>query len=315
MKIYKFLLIAGCLSATLIGANMATAQGHRVPSSSSSSSSSTNNNSNNNSNRPGYNTGNSSSGIGNRNNNNTNNKPAGNGVRVPRKPSVGEAQVHRPGGYNPPVNSGTRPTEPARRPGYNNSYNGNYNGNYYQNEAIGNRDYHSGYYCPPPVRPYRPIYNHIPRPIYPGGYQPYYSAPCISGVLGIAFGLTYVDTLDYLYNRGYSIDGYDEGQVYIRDVREMDYNWEDAILSYDEVGNFYGAQFINSVGYFNTSRFYNLYNRLTQEYGAPINPNARAGYDGTWFDRNGETYITLQFKTDRINGMSRYYTLLTYSYQ
>ena len=61
----------------------------------------------------------------------------------------------------------------------------------------------------PPVRTHRPAEFIISRPTPPKSYRPLVTAPIISGVIGLTFGYTYYNSLDYLFARGYEIDGYD----------------------------------------------------------------------------------------------------------
>ena len=247
------------------------------------------NNNNNNGVRPGNNGNNNNNGYRPGNNGNSNNngyRPGNNGNHYGDNNHNG-FRPQQPGGYRPPVNPGYRPSNPGYRP------------------------YQYGHYVTPPARPYRPNFYAIPRPVYPMNYRPYVKAPIINSILGLAFGIAYNASLDYLYNRGYSIDGYDNGNIYLRDVREMGYNWEDGILSYNQNGRLYSAQFVSSLGYENPNRYRNLYNNLCIQYGNPIEGGNNTY---TWFGRNGESYVTLQYYSQYTNGYSRFYTTLTYSY-
>lgn len=194
---------------------------------------------------------------------------------------------YRPGGYKPPVNQGYRPHHNHHRP------------------------YHHGHYCPPPRRPYRPVYRPVIRPVIPHSYIPVVGVPSISSVIGLAFRTSYYASLDYLFDRGYSIDGYDSRNIYLRDVREMGYNWEDVILDYD---NFYlsGAQFISSKKHDSPKRYKKLYHKLCRKYGAPI--EYRGLNKVTWFGHDRRAYITLEYSRSYINGHRRYYTILSYNY-
>ena len=201
---------------------------------------------------------------------------------------------YRPGGYKPPVNNGRPHNDyrPAPGPQY--------------------RPYTHGHICPPPPRPYRPAYRPIVRPVIPAGYVYYHDAPLLTNILGLAFGLAYNASLDYLYDRGYSIDGYDNDAIYLRDIREMGYNWEDGILNYAN-GRLYGAQFINSTRGGSRSRYNRLYRELCYRYGNPIAFSGnRSG--ATWFSRDGRTTITLDFGFDYVGGYGRYFTTLSYDY-
>ena len=194
---------------------------------------------------------------------------------------------YRPGGYKPPVNQGYRPHNSHYRP------------------------YHHGHYCPPPRRPYRPVYRPVVRPVIPRTYVQVVGVPRITSVIGLAFMTSYYASLDYLFDRGYSIDGYDSRNIYLRDVREMGYNWEDVILDYD---NSYlsGAQFISSKRHDSTKRYRKLYRKLCRKYGAPI--EYRGMNKVTWFGHDRRAYITLEYSRSYVNGHRRYYTILSYNY-
>ena len=207
----------------------------------------------------------------------------------------GNRNDYRPGGYKPPVNNGRPHNDyrPAPGPQY--------------------RPYTHGHICPPPPRPYRPAYRPIVRPVIPAGYVYYHDAPLLTNILGLAFGLAYNASLDYLYDRVYSIDGYDNDAIYLRDIREMGYNWEDGILNYAN-GRLYGAQFINSTRGGSRSRYNRLYRELCYRYGNPIAFSGnRSG--ATWFSRDGRTTITLDFGFDYVGGYGRYFTTLSYDYR
>ncbi len=55
-------------------------------------------------------------------------------------------------------------------------------------------------------------------------------------------------SLDYLINRGYTIDGYGNDAVYLRDVNEMSYYWPDATLYYG-AGGLARSEFLYSTSY------------------------------------------------------------------
>lgn len=172
--------------------------------------------------------------------------------------------------------------------------------------------YHSGQFMPPPVRPSHNIIKHNHRPIIPQGYRPRPGAPIINGILGLAFGTAFNATLNYLYAQGYAVDGYTNGNIYLRNVNNMGYGWEDAVLGYT-AGALATAQFINGTGANNPTRYYQIYNNLCALYGAPISWNG--GMQASWFDPTGASYITLSFAPQYYNGFPQYYTTLTYSYR
>ena len=241
------------------------------------------------------------------------------------RPSSGNSsntENNRGGNNNRPGND---------RPNNGNNHNGNNHGGYRPGSNHGHHDhgtpppppshghsgyrpYHSGHYCPPPSRPYRPAYRPIVRPHVPYGYVYYSGAPVIDNILGLVFGMAYNASLDHLYRSGYNVDGYNNGRVYLRGVSELGYYWDDGFLSYDGYGRLNVIQFSMSDYYNDTRRFNDLYNTLCRRYGPPVyysdNYNNR---ECSWFGAGGRGYVTLQFTYNYVNGYQRYYTTLTYN--
>lgn len=266
--------------------------------------------------RPGSgNNDNNSRGESSRPDRNNNNRPGNNNGR-PGNDNRPGGNNNRPGndngkpGYRPQPGS---PNHGDNHPGYRpepprNNHPG------YRPGKPDNRPYHSGYYCPPPPRPYRPDYRPIVRPTVPYGYSYYAYAPTIDNILGMVFGMAYNASLDYLYNNGYSVDGYNNGKVYLRNVSELGYYWEDGILSYDNYGRLNVVQFATSDAYNDTRRFNDLYDTLCRRYGAPVYyRNDYNNRECSWFGAGGRSYVTLQFGLNNIDGYYRYYTTLTYT--
>ena len=85
--------------------------------------------------------------------------------------------------------------------------------------------------APPPPHRYR-----VPRPIPrrpvapPPGYRPYVHAPALRSILGITFGTVYASALTYLFNSGYTIDGYADNTIYLSDVTLLGSGWPLATL-------------------------------------------------------------------------------------
>lgn len=127
----------------------------------------------------------------------------------------------------------------------------------------------------------------------------------------MTFGLTINSALDYLYNGGYSVDGYGNREVYLRNVSEMGYYWDDATLYFD-AGGLVRSQFFDSSAGYSTNRFYNIYNSLTADYGMPVSQsNNGSTITATWFGYEGD-YITLQYTLMNSSSGYRYFTILTY---
>ena len=224
----------------------------------------------------------------------------------------------RPGGNDRPGgNMGHRP--PAGRPHHGINHGGprpNYD-HYRWHSSFrprGPRDRWYDYYrynrwswyhpIAPPLRPWRPRVIWYYRPVIPVGYRIYASAPIITGVLGLEFGTLLDASLNFLYYNGYSIDGYQDNVVYLRDVNMMGYSWPDVMLQYDNGGGLCYAEFVTSSTYQDDYRFNNLYSNLCSTYGTPI--NSGNGYY-SWYGGNQTGYINLNFAYD--NG--RYYTVMT----
>ena len=274
--------------------------------------------------RPGDNGGNHKPGG----NNGGNYKPGGNnGNHGGGNYRPGGNNGNRPGGgnYRPGGNNGNRPggdmghRPPTGRPHHGINHGGprpNYD-HYRWHSSFrprGPRDRWYDYYrynrwswyhpIAPPLRPWRPRVIWYYRPVIPTGYRIYASAPIITGVLGLEFGTLLDASLNYLYYNGYSIDGYQDNVVYLRDVNMMGYSWPDVMLQYDNGGGLCYAEFVTSSTYQDDYRFNNLYSNLCSTYGTPI--NSGNGYY-SWYGGNQTGYINLNFAYD--NG--RYYTVMT----
>ena len=162
---------------------------------------------------------------------------------------------------------------------------------------------------PPPHRNYRPIGRPIPRPVPPHGYHPCHTAPVIHTILGITFGTLYNVSLDYLYNKGYEIDGYADNTVYLRNVPEMGYTWPDATIYYDSYGRLASSQFIYSTSFSALGRYDRLYHTLSMTYGSPVSASWNGAHRETiWYGGDARGYVSLEY--DYSGG--RYYTILSY---
>ena len=162
----------------------------------------------------------------------------------------------------------------------------------------------------PPVRPYRPRYLHVYRPIRPMGWRPVVGIPVIRGFLGLEFGMYYNTSLSYLYSNGYYIDGFYDNVVYLRDVMELDYYWPDVMLQYDDYNRLVYAQMIYSTAYADRSRLRRIYRQLCLLYGSPVTFRDDEISQISWYGGNGEGYVTLRYA--RHGG--RYFTTVSYGY-
>ena len=128
------------------------------------------------------------------------------------------------------------------------------------------------------------------RPIVTVNVTRYSSYPTIGGVLGLTWGTSFSNCLNYLYYSGYYIDGYMDNIVYITDVNLLGYDWDDVMLQFDGNDNLDYVEFVSFSEGYNTSRFYSLYNYLCSMYGSPVSYN-NAMY--SWYGGDGIGYVNL----------------------
>ena len=316
------LLVASTIAVGMILTPYAEAQVSRpAPTRSSATSRNDRNNNNKTNNRPSrpVNTGNNS-----RPGNNGNSRP-GNGSNNSRPGNNGNHN----GNSKPGNNGNYKPGKPGNNGNHNGNYkpgnNGNHNGNH-----NGGVSHWPGYRppsgpapvvrpgthrpnwstpVPPPHRNYRPIGRPIPRPVPPHGYHPCHTAPVIHTILGITFGTLYNASLDYLYSKGYEIDGYADNTVYLRNVPEMGYTWPDATIYYDSYGRLASSQFIYSTSFSALGRYDRLYHTLSMTYGSPVSASWNGAHRETiWYGGDARGYVSLEY--DYSGG--RYYTILSY---
>ena len=284
-------------------------------------------------NNGGYRPGGNNHGDGNHNgNNNGGYRPGGNhnggnhndgGYRPGGNHGGNNNGGYRPGGNN----HGGNHNDGGYRPGNNGNHNGNHNHGGYK---PGPGNFHPGVNRPhdhhgmivhrphswvtpvaPPIRHFRPHHHHIIRPVIPVGYHPWHRAPVIRGILGLTFGTAYYASLDYLYDRGYEIDGYYDGIVYLRNVIEMRVTWPDVMLNYGSLNALNSAEFHYSTSFDDLGRFNFVHRELCNRYGSPMSyDESRSGIQAVWYGGNATGYVTLEYFYQ--NG--RYYTTLSYSH-
>ncbi|MDE5723164.1 MAG: hypothetical protein K2H99_03160, partial [Paramuribaculum sp.] len=226
---------------------------------------------------------------------------------------------NRPGNdkYHPAPNNGHRPdNRPGNglRPG--NSHRPSPGHNHRPAHGTGHRPSHGVAHRPPtlrpPHRPYRPVMRPYRRPLPPPHWHPAGRYPAIRTVLGISFGTSFNISLNHLYDNGYTVDGYGNDIVYLRNVTQLKYLWPDATLYYGP-GGLTGSEFFYSTSVYDPSRYNYVYRDLVRTYGPPATmtyPNG--GYMATWFP-NGNGYIRLQFGSGTsYGGSSRFYTSLSF---
>ncbi len=250
-----------------------------------------NNNVNNAGSRPSVGTGSRPS-VGQGNNNGNNNRPGisnnrpGNGNSGNNRPGVGVTN-NRPGNNpNPGINN--RPGNPGGNPGMSSGLRpgiGQGQGPVNTRPAT----------VRPPQRPNRPaMVRPNSRPVPPPYWRPRRGLPVIGGILGLTFGAAINISLDYLYNNGYSVDGYGNNVVYLRNVPVLNYMWTDGALYYGASGLDASCFYYYTPAY-DPARYNNVYNSLVRTYGYPVSTNNSGGVmSSTWFGGNNG-YITLSF--------------------
>lgn len=205
----------------------------------------------------------------------------------------------------------TRPATEYHRPGFRQPILENRG-----DHGITRPNYQAGRPIAPPMRDYRPREMGAPRPVTrPSNYHSRPNVAYINSVLGLAFNTGISYGLTTLYDNNYYIDGYSDDVIYLRDVRELGYDWEDVMMNYS-YGRLSSAQFVYSTRYDNESRYNSVYYDLCRLYGDPVmlNYNTRSPQGSmAWFGYGSNNYVTLDYYRDYAwNGSVRYYTVLTY---
>lgn len=183
-----------------------------------------------------------------------------------------------------------------------------------RNNSIGKPNYVAGVAINPPVRQNRPKTLAAPKPIKrPSNYTANSNVATLSNVLGLAFYSSISTSLNYFYNNNYYIDGYNDNAVYLRNVSELGYEWDDVQVNYTS-SSMTSVQFIASTSTANESRFNAVYNKLCNKYGDPVSLNySSSEASAAWYGRGYNNYVTLDYYKDYSNdGQFRYYTVLTY---
>ncbi len=163
---------------------------------------------------------------------------------------------------------------------------------------------------PPPHNPNRWIH---PLPPPPQAHYHYYpGAMVIDAVLGLTFGVMIDYSISELVNNGYVVDGYADNVVYLSNVEQLGYNWPSVTLYYDD-GYLRSSQFQYWSSSFNSSRYNNLYNKLSDMYGNPVNIETQNGLNSvSWWGGNNTGYVTLQYGYVKQGSIGNYYTNLIY---
>lgn len=249
--------------------------------------------------------------------NNNNDRLPGNNTRPAPAPQYrpGAASQNRPAQGMPPANNpGNNHNRPQQAPGY---YPGN--GHIHQPGRPGTvrpgMNMHRPPVAPPPPRPYHPVnWHYTGRPLPPPSWRPP-SRPRLffSSVLGIAFGTAINVSLDYLFNSGYTVDGYNNNTVYLNDVRQLGFLWPYASLFYDVNGYLSASEFVFSTPGYDLGRYNSAYSALVRAYGPPVSvSNSRNDMSASWWGSDNQ-FITLRFSYGAPqSGPARYFTTLTF---
>ena len=178
-------------------------------------------------------------------------------------------------------------------------------------------DYHpprpgGGHWGPPPHN----YYYHWSRPLPP---PPPVTVHCHPGVpvINTLFGLPFGTFIDYSINAliqfGYNVLGYANNAIYMNNVSQFGYIWDDVQLYYND-GLFSSAclQYWSSSS--SRTRFNNVYNQLCNLYGAPVSSSNYNGITSyTWWGGNQTGYVTLEFGYGRSDdGYAGYFTTVFY---
>lgn len=236
-----------------------------------------------------------------------NNRPGNN--RPDNKPG------NRPGNDRPnnhPGNNRPGHGRPNNRPGHNRPGHGWGNSAPRPGTGSVSRPGYRPTHIVPPPRPGRPPMRPYCRPVPPPAWHPRPNCPVFAGFVGFTLGTAFSASLDYLYNNGYTVDGYGDNVVYLRNVTQLRMLWPDATLYYGP-GGLVGSQFLYSTPYSDRSRYNIVYSQLTRMYGMPVsNNNFPGGSSATWFGADG-SYIQLEYKPMVTSGgFTSHFTILQY---
>lgn len=160
----------------------------------------------------------------------------------------------------------------------------------------------------PPSRP-----NRLPalaRPVTPRPAAYHSSITFRSPLFGLSFGTALSNSLDYLYNSRYAVDGYNTNEIYLRNVYEFGFTWTDATLFYQN-GYMTGSMLYDSTISDNTARYYSVFNQLSSLYGRPVSSTRSSrNLSATWWSSTGE-YITLEYTLQSSTNGYRFFTILS----
>ncbi len=267
---------------------------------------------NNGATRPGNN------GNGHHNNGATRPGSNGNGHDNNAATRPGNNRPNEGGSSRPGTNANHRPNNGGKPGGANNFAPGNHNTPppAYGYGPGGDR-WHGNFHDIPHHAPHRPMLPppppHYYRPVPPPAFRPAPHAPSFGTILGVALGSAIDYTLSRLFNCGYYVAGYTNSAIYLNDVLMLNLVWPNATLQYNR-GRLAGSEFVYLSPFYNTDRYYQVYNTLQASYGLPVSMDylAGGGMQATWFGMDGR-YVSLTYQGGTaMDGQLRYYTTLSF---
>ncbi len=173
-------------------------------------------------------------------------------------------------------------------------------------------NHHGGYRPAPPPPPRHDHWPRYHRPTPPPRYVCGPRCPSFGSIMGMVLGTAYNVSLSYLYNNGYTVAGYADNAIYINNVSQMNCNWPNAVLHYNN-GMLCSSQYIYSTTWQDPARYNRLYNSFCQQYGYPASvSNTGVVMSASWFGYDGR-FVTIQYSPGyNSSGMACYYTTLSF---
>lgn len=118
-------------------------------------------------------------------------------------------------------------------------------------------------------------------------------APRIGSIFGITFGTALNVSLNFLLNKGYTVNGYDNSQVWLRNVSIANYVWPDAALYYGD-GGLNASSFYYTSPYYDPARYNSVYSQMINLYGPPVSYSTTHGaMSASWLGASGYVTLTL----------------------
>lgn len=244
--------------------------------------------------------------------NNGSNRPGNNGNNHPNNGgNHGGGNNFAPGGNGGNHGGPGAPGAPNHRPGNTGPHTPAYG------YGPGGDRWHGNFHDIPHHAPHRPMLPppppHYYRPVPPPAFRPAPHAPSFGTILGVALGSAINYTLNQLFNSGYYVSGYTNSAIYLNDVLMLNLVWPNATLQYSN-GRLAGSEFVYLSPFYNTDRYYQVYNTLQSSYGLPVSMDylSGGGMQATWFGLDGR-YVSLTYQGGTaMDGQLRYYTTLSF---